>query len=419
MNPDTGDEAEDWFARFEREAREAAQQREAEPAAGPPVAPPPASEQPAAPPPANPAPPAANPAPPDPAPPQPAPPQPVVPLLGNPFDAPAATPVQPAAPTWEPEPTQAFTMPEPTQPAEVREPEPTQAMDARSWDLSTPEPEPTRALVPAPLVVPGAPEQPTDRGSALDSLFGDDQFREYESGLAPDPSNSPFAARPRSQDLVHVPATPGGEPPRTFGRLQKILAAVGGGLLAIIALIGLFLLGTRLPDLLGPAPAVSTAMPTPTPTLTALPLGPVEPGVYAWDELLGGECLEPYDAQVGAWDREYTVVDCSEPHGAQMVYRAWFPPAVVDPEAPAPVGKPTDPYPGAEALAAQISLLCSAPGVVDLAAAGAYSDATIQGSYPVDAEQWEADPSYYCFVSRSSGEPLTVSVAVPRTAPVS
>lgn len=410
MNPDDGEAPEDWFARFEREAREAARQRDAAAAPEPPAAP--------SPPPVEPA-PGVEPVPPvDPAPPvDPEPPQPVVPLLGNPFDAPAATPVQPAPPAWEPEPTQAFTMPEREAAAEVREPEPTQAMDAGSWDLSTPEPEePTQALVPAPLVVPGPPEEAADRGSALDSLFGDDRFREYESGLAPDPSNSPFASRPRSQDLVRVPVTPGDATPpaRAFGRPQKILAAVGGGLLAVIALIGLFLLGTRLPDLLGPAPAVVTASPTPTPTLAALPLGPVEPGVYAWDELLGGECLEPYDAEAGAWGEEFTVVDCAEPHGAQMVYRAWFPPAVVDPEAPAPVGKPTDPFPGQEALAAQISLLCSAPGVVDLAAAGAYTDVTIQGSYPVDAEQWEADPSYYCFVSRSSGEPLTASVAVPR-----
>jgi hypothetical protein len=411
MNPDTGDDAEDFFAKFEREAREAAQKRAQEqdaadpPPAQPPLQPPPA-EPPAAPPPVQPAPP---------------------PVLDNPFNFPA--PAQPPAPGWEQPPTQAMPAyeppqlrePEPPQPQQPQqttygpgttygpplgqEPEPTQAMPTFSE-------EPTQALVPAPLRPPGSPEP----GSALDALFSDDAFREYEAG--PDPNESPFANRGRSQELVHVPGSGDGPPPgRGFGTPQKVLAGVGGGLLAVIALIALFLLGTRLPDLLGPAPAViASPTPTPTPTRTPLAIGPVEPGTYDWDELLGGECLEPYDAEAGPWAEEFTVVDCATPHAAQMVFRAWFPAEPADPEDPdaEPVWGA---FPGAAALQAQISLLCSAPGVVDLAAAGAYSDAQIQGSYPVTEEQWELDPSYYCFVSRSSGEPLTASVAVPRTAP--
>lgn len=388
MNPDTGDDAEDWFAKFEREARETAQKREqeADAAAPPASSPPPAAPPPAAPPPLVQPPPAFE------MPPVAAPPA-AAPQLNNPFDAPP--PAQPPAPVWEPEPTQAM----PTY-----EPEPTQATPTFSD-------EPTQALVSAPLRPPGSPEP----GSALDALFSENAFREYDSTLGPDPSNAPFAGRSRSQELVHVPGAP--PPPGGFGTPQKVLAGVGGGLLAIIALIALFLLGTRLPDLLGPAPAVATPTPTPTPTrIAALPIGPVEPGTYDWDELLGGECLEPYDVTTGAWAEEYTVVDCAVPHSAQMVFRAWFPAEPADPEDPdaEPVWGA---YPGSEALAAQISLLCSAPGVVDLAAASAYSDAQIQGSYPMAEEQWEIDPSYFCFVSRSSGEPLTTSVAIPR-APV-
>jgi hypothetical protein len=359
MNPDAGDDAEDWFAKFEREAREAQRQREGEMDAGVP--------------PAAPAPPA------------------LPPQLSNPFDAP------PPATPWD----------VPTQAVSRIEPEPTQAM------ASLPE-EPTQALVPAPLRPPGPPSPEPE--SALDALFGEDRFQEYDSSLGPDPSNSPFAGRARSQELVHVPGGDGPPPPRGFGRPQKILAGIGGGLLGLIALVALFLVGTRLPDLLGPAPAVATPTPTPTPTMTALPIGPVEPGTYDWDELLGGECLEPYDAEAGAWAEEYTVVDCAEPHSAQMVFRAWFP-AELDPDDPE--AEPVRPsFPGVDELQAQISLLCSAPGVVDLAAAGAYNDAQIQGSYPVTEEQWDTDPSYYCFVSRSSGEPLTGSVAVPRAEPV-
>ena len=407
MNPDTGDEADDWFAKFEREARETAAKRDGESDAGvPPAAP--------ATPPAT---------------PQETPPHAEPPQLSNPFDAPAPPPLVPppaAAPPLMP--------PVATQPIAPWEQPPVAPFETppASWDLATqavaqqePEPEPTeampsmpdeptQALAPAALRPPGDPEP----GSALDSLFGDESFREYDDSLGPDPSNAPFANRGRSKELVHVPGQGTPPPPRGFGRTQKILAGVGGGLLAVIALIALFLLGTRLPDMLGPAPAVATPTPTPTPTRPiALPIGPVLPGTYDWDELLGGECLEPYDTTTGAWAEEYTVVDCAVPHGAQMVFRAWFPPLPADPadpEAPAVWAE----FPGADELKAQISLLCSAPGVVDLAAAGVYNDAQIQGSYPVTAEQWDADPSYYCFVSRSSGEPLTGTVAIPRAAPV-
>ena len=71
-------------------------------------------------------------------------------------------------------------------------------------------------------------------------------------------------------------------------------------------------------------------------------------------------------------------------------------------------------FPGEEALAAQINVLCSAPGVIDLAAAEPFTDLQVQGSYPITDEQWTAGQRHYdCFVSRSSGEPLTASLAAP------
>ncbi len=71
-------------------------------------------------------------------------------------------------------------------------------------------------------------------------------------------------------------------------------------------------------------------------------------------------------------------------------------------------------YPGADALQAQINLLCTTPSVIDFAAASAYSDIQVLGSYPATAEQWaEGNRSYFCFVTRSSGEPITGSLAVP------
>src|SRR5690606_30776890 len=106
------------------------------------------------------------------------------------------------------------------------------------------------------------------------------------------------------------------------------------------------------------------------------------------------------------WQEEYTVVDCTEPHTAQLVHRGVFP----EPEDAGPLGAR---YPGAEALQAQLPALCGASGILDLAAAGAYTDIQLEGAVPATAEQWEEDRSYFCFVSRASGEPLTGSVAVP------
>jgi hypothetical protein len=121
--------------------------------------------------------------------------------------------------------------------------------------------------------------------------------------------------------------------------------------------------------------------------------------VYAWDQLGGGECLQPY---VSPWEEEFTVVDCAAPHAAQLVYRGTY------------AGDAMTVFPGEGALASEINLLCSAPGVIDLAAARAFPDLQVQGSFPVTDEQWTGGQRhYYCFVSRAGGEPLTATVAGP------
>ena len=207
----------------------------------------------------------------------------------------------------------------------------------------------------------------------------------------------PRNAAPRG----HVDAGAGGSP-GTLGKRPRILLWIAGAIVAVLALIGLFLLGTRLPDLLAPAPVVTpTPTPTPTPTETVEPVGPVEPGEYRWDDLLGGKCLDPY---MDAWQDEYTVVDCAEAHGGQLIARVTY-----------DLGAEDDaPYPGREELSAPLYLACTDPAVLDRAAADAYDDLAVQSAYPVTAEQWdEGYREYSCFVSRSSGEPLTGSLAVP------
>ncbi|GAB3618653.1 hypothetical protein GCM10027416_32100 [Okibacterium endophyticum] len=178
-------------------------------------------------------------------------------------------------------------------------------------------------------------------------------------------------------------------------------------LIAVLVLVGLFYLGTRIPLLFAapaPAPTVSapasaTSAPTPIPTAVEPAAGPATPGEHEWTALRGGECLEPYTTP---WAERFTVVDCAVPHSAQMTYAA---PVNPDPAAA---------YPGEGAIAAQIYLWCSSPDHIDLQATSAYTDIQVQGTYPVNEEQWnEGLRNYYCFVSRSSGEPLTGSLAVP------
>jgi hypothetical protein len=300
------------------------------------------------------------------------------------------------------------------------EPEPTQMMDALDFEP----PPPVRPTQPiSPSVFPegfGAPAAGTpDAGSAgatgteqvsaIDALFGENQFREYTEGV--DPSQSPFARR---EVDATAPAAPGGGslsgPPPGVSRTQKILLGVLGGLLGVLALVALFFLGTRLPEILGPAPAVS--LPSASPSPSASPgavLGPVAPGDYHWDELRGGECLDPYE---GPFQDDYTVVDCEAPHAAQLVRRAEFPPQPVPAD-----GVAVDTYPGEDVLQAQAITLCRAPGIF-APTASALTDAVIQVSYTVSPDSWDAGRrDYFCFVTRPGGEPITGDIALPPVAP--
>ncbi|MFC5502194.1 hypothetical protein ACFPJ4_08075 [Lysinimonas soli] len=312
--------------------------------------------------------------------------------------SPAEAPPAPGQPfSWgltPGEPTQAITPePEATQPMEQVEALPAAAPPA----AATPT-EPTHAQ-PTPAEAPPLEPTPAETTSAIDALFAETAFKEYDDALVPiaSPAARPVAAGP-------APAATGDHHGLT--RAHKVLISIAVGLVAIVALIALFILGTRLPALLGSAPAAiptASASPTPTPTTTSTvkPVGPVAVGVHRWDQLLGGECLDPFSS---AWAETFTVVDCGAPHPAQMVFRGTFDPATY----------PT--FPGADALQKQISLLCSAPGVLDLAAAGQYTDAQMQGSYPVTAQEWNAGQhDYFCFVNRSSGQPMTGSIAVAKT----
>jgi len=239
--------------------------------------------------------------------------------------------------------------------------------------------------------------------SAIDSLFGDTQFREYDDGTIASarafsqPTRSD-AAPPQQPGQPGQPREPG--PPREpMPRTQKILLWVAGSLVALLALVAMFLVGSRLAPNLRPAPvAVPSAEATATPGAPGPGLGPLAPGEYTWSELRGGECLDPWES---AWQDSYDVVDCATPHRAQLVFRGVF---------DDPAGTL---YPGVEALQARTLPLCSAPTAIDFAAAAGAADLQISASYAGDEEEWLAgNPSFFCFVSRAGGEPLTGSLAV-------
>lgn len=253
--------------------------------------------------------------------------------------------------------------------------------------------------------------RPAEPASTIDSLFGEKQFKDYDG--EPLIGAIPFVAKDDAD------AARSAKPPRAASgplpRSQKIALWIGGGIVAILLLVVLFLLGTKLPDLLGAAPAVATSnSPSPTPSVAATStppaVGPVPVGEHKWNALLGGECLDPFPSP---WAEKFTVVDCATPHAAQMVFRGRFPDA-----APAAGATATpNPYPGMPALQAQINLLCTAPGVIDLPTAGAYSDIQFQATYPVTEKEWaDGYHDYFCFVSRSSAGPITGSVATPHPA---
>jgi hypothetical protein len=203
--------------------------------------------------------------------------------------------------------------------------------------------------------------------------------------------------------------TRGGGGFATWPRERRLLLFIGiVAVFVVVLAILLFLVGRALASP-GAAPAAvpsqavtKSASPTPTPSAPRTPTptptaptaaGPAAPGTHQWTDLTGGECLSSF---TNAWQQTYQVVDCGTGHPAQMVAK----------------GTVTDTtYPGATALAAQVAPLCQSNTVIDFSKAASYTDIQVSASYPATQSQWDAgDHSYYCFVSRSSGQAITGSL---------
>lgn len=206
--------------------------------------------------------------------------------------------------------------------------------------------------------------------------------------------STPEAHSQTSQQRPVAAPRGGGRSGGSRGNRPFIL--VGLAVVAVLVLGGLFWVGTLIPGMVSASQPEQTESSTPTPTQSIPAEGTLPPGTYAWDQLRGGECLGDYSSP---WEEEFAVVDCEGEHDAQLVAVG----EMSDDESAA--------FPGEDELASQIYLKCSDPSVLDLAAAGAYGDVQVQGSYPVTEEQWnDGQRNYYCFVNRSSGDPLTGSL---------
>ncbi|WP_403022210.1 hypothetical protein [Salinibacterium sp. GXW1014] len=194
---------------------------------------------------------------------------------------------------------------------------------------------------------------------------------------APATGVSPTAAAPE----------PGGSLWMRLGTRARVLVGVGGGAALALFIVGLYALGTALAG--GPDAATADGAGAEA-SVTAL-----EPGVHPWAALQGGECLDPLES---VWAEEFTVVECDAPHAGQFLHRG-------------EVGPEVTVYLDAEGWQGLTTTLCDAGELLDLDAASAITDLQWQLTYAGDATEWaNGDRSYGCFVSRTSGEPLTGSL---------
>ncbi len=204
---------------------------------------------------------------------------------------------------------------------------------------------------------------------------------------------------------------------RSEGKRGKQLLVYGSIALIVVLIALVFLLTTwirgnniadqEIAPTKSPA-AASSAPATPSAAASAAPSDeaaapaatlqfattPALPGEHAWTDLAGGECLSPF---TNAWAQTFTVVDCTTPHIGQLTARL-------------PVDG--DAYPGAEALATQAADQCQSDAALNASAAAAVGDVQVQGSYAPDQATWDqGDRFISCFVTRSSGQELTASLA--------
>lgn len=105
-------------------------------------------------------------------------------------------------------------------------------------------------------------------------------------------------------------------------------------------------------------------------------------GWRAWHSITGGECLSSF---VDPWQAQYLVVSCETLHQAQ----------VLDAQK---LTSDTD-YPGFDALVELTAEKCHGLGLIDRDAYPALGQLTIARTFPQNASEWDAHPTYLCIAA--------------------
>jgi hypothetical protein len=276
----------------------------------------------------------------------------------------------------------------------------------------------------------------TSDTSAIKDLFGtqavhqlgatgydpeDTGTRMMPSAAAPTPAHAPTRA------TAPTPAAPSTQPAADsgnfinegFARLRgegtrgKQLLIGGAIVIILVMLVAVFaltrwIMGNNIEEHTTPptkSPAAASASVTGTTEPPAAPSPASAPtitfattaaaaGQHPWYELAGGECLSPFDR---AWAQDFTVVDCSAAHLAQLSSRGAI---------------ESDGYPGADEAKRIATDQCQSESALDLSAASPYGDVQVQSVYPPDQASWDQGDRYWsCFVTRSGGGTMTGSLA--------
>jgi len=269
---------------------------------------------------------------------------------------------------------------------------PTEALDAVDLPpVEIPESvKPAAAPAAAPPVDGPTPNPSANENSGLDQL--NQLFASTEPSAATIPLVSPpVPGSSRGAKSTRSEKTPRDSTPEDQTKFRRRLLLTVGGILIAFVMSGAWVVGGIL--------ATPAATPEPTETAApALPTATQPPGDYAFGELFGGECLNPF---VDPWAETFTVVDCATPHAAQLVYAGDL---AVDGTYPS--------YPGDSRIGKAALAACSREGVLDLSAAKKITDLQISVAYPVSSVAWDSgDTRYYCFASRTSVTPLETSIA--------
>lgn len=169
-----------------------------------------------------------------------------------------------------------------------------------------------------------------------------------------------------------------------------------GTLATLAALAGAFTLGTYIANQHNPEPVETEVESEPGPSFPDLSLNSRSPGIWAFDELRGGECITGY---TGPFEDTYQVVPCSSPHDAEVVKASLL---SID---------PTERFPGEDAVLETAQRVCEVSRLLNLAVASKYSDLLMDYSYPVTEKEWDSGQRVvYCFVYRPTGASLSGSL---------